>query len=302
MEQRATRISGRLSPTKDHYWPISLSNFWKGIEGKTHRLSWDGTSHSTDPKKFGKVNRYHQIRDCGPWDMTIEPLFQRADDNIRVVVEYLQKLEPVSDIENLTASKRFLGHDMDVSTRAKLGEILASLIVRSPAFRNIRKITATYFRQGLLYRDNIDEQNLVVANMGRDYLRIVQSLKIGGKITILFSGKNEFIFGDGFLNNIEADINYNQKLLIPLTPNMSVALRQPISYFLSPNTVAVRLTAEEVDRCNEIVQIYTKNYVYYRSVRPNVIPAFEERRFLQLEYHNHPWLDNLLDETSRFRG
>ena len=70
---------------------------------------------------------------------------------------------------------------------------------------------------------------------------------------------------------------------------------------LDETSVAGQLTAEEVDKCNEITQIYTRDYIYYRDHSPKILPSFTKCDFLELEDHMHPWLDNLLDEACRFR-
>jgi hypothetical protein len=298
---KARLMAHRLSSSVDHYWPESISDFWKDSEGQVNRHSWNGELTRSPPKNFGGLKKGHQIRLDGLWDTTIEPQFNKADSNVPRVIKQLLSLDSKDRVESRPLQERLLGYTLTDDMRAILGEILASLIVRSPAFRNHKAITANFYRQGLPHRDSNGERNLIVANMNQDYQRIVQSLRTGGKIVVLFCDTTEFIFGDGFLNNISADSFSNQKLLIPMTPNMCVALSRPISYYSKPNTITVRLATEEVDMCNEITQIYTKDYVYYRNVRPKIVPEFSKRSFLELEYHRHPWLDNLLDEICRFR-
>lgn len=295
-------MATKLEPTLDHYWPKSISSFWSDSGGQVNRLSWDAELVRSPPKNFGALKKGHQIRFGGFWDTTIEPLFNSADSNTPHVVKYLLSLESKIGIESLSFQERLLGHTLTESMRANLGEILASLIVRSPAFRHNKNVAVTNMRQGLPYHDYIDEQNLIVANMNQEYRGIVRSLKSGGKIVVLFSDTNEFIFGEGFLNNLNADSLINQKLFIPITPTMCVALSRPISYSSNFNTVTVRLSAKEVDKCNEITQVYTRDYIYFRYRPPRVISAFSERSFLMFEYHKHQWLDNLLDAACGFRG
>jgi len=88
---------------------------------------------------------------------------------------------------------------------------------------------------------------------------------------------------------------------VPLTPSMSVGFLAPSSYWTNPNNVTIRLSQAEVRICNEISQIYTKDFIYYRSQRPKVIPEFQCREFLQFPYHQHKWLDALFASVAKFR-
>lgn len=57
----------------------------------------------------------------------------------------------------------------------------------------------------------------------------------------------------------------------------------------------MRLMPEEVQFLNETVQVYSRNFVYFRRDRPTLIDEFSRRMFLEYPLHRHPWLDRLLE-------
>ena len=284
-----------------HYWPENLSLHWADSEGQTTRLSWDGEETRSPPKNFGVLGDGHRVKVDGPWDGTIEPIFQDADSYLPGVVRHLSLLEAKTTSDTAPLNKRLLAQPLPSDIRAQLGECLASLLARSPAFRNQMKVTADYYRDGLPYRDKTDEKNLIVLNINQHYRKMVNSLKSGGKIVVFFSDTAEFIFGEGFLHNIDGMFGSGGKCLVPLTPSMSIGFFAPSSYWTDPNNATIRLSQAEVGVCNEISQIYTKDFIYYRSQRPKVIPAFQRREYLHFQYHEHKWLDTLFAAVANFR-
>jgi hypothetical protein len=295
-------MSGKkLKRAGHHYWPESLSQYWANSEGQTIRLAWNGEEVRSPPKNFGVLGDGHRVKVDGPWDSTIEPLFQNADSNFPGVVEYLSRLEANTASARAEWDKRLLAQPLPTDIRAQLGECLASLIARSPAFRNSMKIAADYYRDGLPYRDKQDEKNLIVLNINQHYGQMVNVLKGGGKLVVLFSDSAEFIFSEGFLSNIDGTFGSGGKCFVPLTPSMGVGFSAPGSYWTNPNNVTIRLSQAEVELCNEISQVYTQDYVYYRGQRPKIIPAFERREFLHFEYHQHKWFDALFAAVANFR-
>lgn len=73
-----------------------------------------------------------------------------------------------------------------------------------------------------------------------------------------------------------------------------------MSYMPEPNAVSIRLTPTEVRMCNQVIQVYSKSYVYYRSRMPEIISDFKIREFRMYEHHSHAWLDSLLDAVAEF--
>jgi hypothetical protein len=288
-----------LKSERHHYWPKALSAFWADSEGQTSRISCDGTVLRIPPHNFGVIGNAHHVKLGDPWEHTIETAFQSADSNIKPVVEYLLSQKPKAGFSKRQLEKRMSGFDMPKDKRAQLGECIASLIVRSPAFRNLMRLTADSGRDGLAYDSATDANNLIASNIGIEYRRISRSLKTGGKMVIMYSEASEFIYGDGFLHNLGGGAG--SKFFVPLTPDMAVAFTSPLVYFSPPDGAAILLSKGEIRQCNEIMQVYSKDYIYFRQECPTLTPQFRSRHFLQYDYHQHPWLDEVLYVASRTR-
>jgi hypothetical protein len=52
--------------------------------------------------------------------------------------------------------------------------------------------------------------------------------------------------------------------------------------------------------CNDLIQVYTKDYVYFRTQQPMINAEFARREFLEMQGHGHVWLDRLLDAVVKF--
>ena len=289
-----------------HYWPTCLSEFWADSEGQVNRLSWDGKNQRSQPKSFGGIGNGHKVSFGGEetdsiWDDTIEPMFDSADSNFPHLITHLLGLESKTGMDHQPIQTRLLSQSLDDQVRTKLAESIASLIVRSPAFRNKIKITVDSFRQGVPYKDSADAQNLILVNMRQEFQEIAKSLRSGGKLVVMHSDTSEFLFGEGFLHNLHGMNRIGLKFFVPLTPIMALAFTRPSSYMTNPNCVTIRLRRDEIDVCNEISQIYTGKYLYSRSAFPRVAEDFTCGQFLEFQYHRHEWLDNLLGTAANFR-
>jgi hypothetical protein len=73
-----------------------------------------------------------------------------------------------------------------------------------------------------------------------------------------------------------------------------------MQYPSAPRLVTLRLGAEEVERMNEIVQIYASDFLFYRDDKPKLSDAFQHGEHRQFQYHGHHWLDPLLDDLSQY--
>jgi hypothetical protein len=91
------------------------------------------------------------------------------------------------------------------------------------------------------------------------------------------------------------------KCLCPILPGVAVLFTKPMSYVNSPTVLTVRLGEDEVDLCNEIIQIYSKNYVLYRSGRPRLVDHFLRTEHLEYQYHSLPWLDWVMHNVANYR-
>lgn len=54
----------------------------------------------------------------------------------------------------------------------------------------------------------------------------------------------------------------------------------------------------QVNWINDLMQIYAKNHLFFRSRPPKLTEEFKRKQFLQLEYHR----DELIDELDKLAG
>lgn len=138
-----------------------------------------------------------------------------------------------------------------------------------------------------------------------------------GKAMVIFSPEREFIFGDGFFNNLVPPVDHllNPKLFVPLTPRMAVLFARPLNYGVKPRVVTLVVSETEAEELNRAVQVYAKEAIFYRSDRPVVTEEFTQASHLIYTDHRNPidqlihqipgvpprdtWLDALMDRSGR---
>jgi hypothetical protein len=127
-------------------------------------------------------------------------------------------------------------------------------------------------------------------------------MESGGRWAVLFSDTAEFIFGDGFFHNYPSSIdgiNTGRKCIVPITPTVAVAHILPVSHPSEPRLVTIRLRVDEVEALNLAVQVYSKEFLFFRSQRPSLTAEFACRQFKQYKFHRHRWADALLDDLAQ---
>lgn len=67
-----------------------------------------------------------------------------------------------------------------------------------------------------------------------------------------------------------------------------------------PGLVTLRANEDEVAALNEIVQIYARDILFFRAEQPVLADHFKVSEHRQLQYHQHGWLDGLLDDLSQY--
>jgi hypothetical protein len=129
-----------------------------------------------------------------------------------------------------------------------------------------------------------------------------ESMKGGGKFTILLSGTRELIFGDGFLHNISSFANTPQspRCLVPVTPEIAVLYIRPWKYSSLPRAFTMNLDADETAFINRSVQVYSSKYMFYRSQKPEITKEFERGEHLEFRGNTVPWLEALADAVANF--
>lgn len=124
-----------------------------------------------------------------------------------------------------------------------------------------------------------------------------------GRWAILFSDEKEFIAGDGFFHNFPASqdgINSGKKLVLPILPTAAIVYMLPMQYPTEPRLVTLRVDAAEVARLNAIIQVYAKDFLFFRDEKPALGRDFILGEHQIFEHHGHAWLDPLLDHLSQY--
>ncbi len=290
-----------LKSAAHHWWPRGLSELWADEQGQVTRASWDGKILRAPPAQFGAITNGHHIKLDGPWATSIEPLFDDADSALPSLAKKLESLSYIDGARKIKLNERITPHQISSSDRRLLGEGLASLLVRCPAHRNMLHLTTEHFwgRTGDQVRKHDD--TLIAGNIHQQYKQIVESLERGGKIVVLRSGEREFIMGEGYLNTL---VGYTVQLqyhcLIPLTPTLAVLAFAPGRYRTDPPICTLGLNANEVRFINDVTQIYSRDYIFYRHDGPILIDGFKVREFRIAQYHRFDWLDWLMEAVATY--
>ena len=269
-----------------HWWPKGVSSFWKDADGCVARISPNGELLRQPPKNFGVIGHGHSIKlgrkpgDSTAFDYNFESEFQHADDNFPSTIRWLEGLERESRPNESILTNRFLTQDDPEEKLSLLVEGLISLAIRGPMYRSAAVRLAEHFRGPLPTRER---NALVGLNMHGHQRTFVTAIGTRGKFAVIYSPERELIFGDGFFHNITspAGAPYSPKILVPLTPNISVLFARPSIYTTKPRLSTLVITPDEAERLNQTVQIYAKEMLFYRSEKPTIIDEFRQNQHLQ---------------------
>ena len=201
-------------------------------------------------------------------------MFDRADSNFTGVVAWLESLERVPDERAASSRTRFHPVEASEDLLRTLVECLISLAVRSPMNREAAVSLAERLRGPLHGR----ERNSIIGLNMRDRQRAVtEAIGTRGKFVILFSPDREFIFGDGFFHNIASPWMppLLPRVLVPLTPEISVLHAVSVQYGVEPRVMTMVLDKAETGLLNDTVQVYARNEMFFRLQQP---PMTEEYR------------------------
>ena len=255
------------------------------------------------PSNFGAITNAHHVKiskTATPWDSTFEPVFGEADSTFPFVIEWLLGLEATTLASDNEFKERLLPQFATDESLAELTNCLVSLIVRSPAFRNMIRLTIEHYRQDPDAPAYMVPDALIATNMQHCQRMFSKHIAGRGKIVALYSDTREFIFGDGFLHNFSSSAAPPSapRCLVPLTPTICVLYVRPMAHASFPRMMTMRLSPTEVEALNDIVQIYSRDLIFFRSQQPRILPEFSKRAFLQCDYHQHPWLDPFIDAVA----
>lgn len=280
-----------------HWWPQTVSKFWADENGLTYRVSFDGVLLPSQPKSFGGIRNDNNIKLGGaptPWDHSFESTFDKADGAFSALIEWLQSLKSRFSANAVPFEERLDPIIITDEQHKTLTECLASLIARSPSLRHSLRLTAEYY-QSLMGVKYPVPQSLIGLNARGGQEHIGRTMSGRGKLAVLLSGESEFIFGDGFLHNVSSANNppHNLRCLIPLTPEIAILYTCPGQYRTRPRAFVMNLTPQEVSFVNLTVQIYAKQYLFFREIYPVLSEEFTCGEHRTFQYHKHEWIDGL---------
>lgn len=209
---------------------------------------------------------------------------------------------------------RIASHEATDEQFSQLIECIISLAVRSPMHRDAAVRTAEQFRGAI---DSKERNALIGLNIRHSLRGALRQIGGSGKAMVVFSPEREFIFGDGFFNNLTPPVDHllSPKLFVPLTPRMAVLFARPSSFTVRPRLVTFVASGQETEALNSAVHVYAKEAIYYRTDRPAMTAHFaQDKHLIFADYRNpvdqlmheipgvpplEPWLQALFDRGSR---
>ena len=282
----------RLKTARHHWWPQCASRYWRDDDGRTTRLTPNGSVVRSSPSSFGSITGANQIRfsAASEWNEDFEKIYSNVDNKIPDVINWIRRLDRKPRRLLSLYRRRIQSISVTDSQFRDVLEVLVSFVVRSPMIRELVISEVESIRGKLPSRER---KNLIAANVRHCQESIMTRLGSRGKFLILFSPqKQEFIFGDGFFNDFvfpcDSFTRTPTKILLPLIPEASVlyVFRDAI-YSNGPRLMTLILRPNEMRFLNESVQIYAKSELFYRSKRPKITKYFRERHHLVYRDQNN---------------
>jgi hypothetical protein len=263
----------------------------------------NGEIKRAPPGAFGAITNAHHMKLNGPWDSTFEPIFNRPDGEMADFVSWLFTLEASACDSNLPMLKRIQAQPLPPDRQLQISRIVASILARSPRIRYVIKIGTEYYREKFGLADTRADKNLIAGNQRGLYDAYRRRMESSGRWAVLFSDSKELVAGDGFFHNFPASadaISSGKKLVLPILPTVAVVFMAPSSHPTEPKLVTLRLGDIEAEQLNEIVQVYSRDILYFRTKKPALIEAFKAAEYREFQYNQHDWLDSLLDDLSQY--
>jgi hypothetical protein len=263
----------------------------------------DGEITRAPPGAFGGITNAHHMRMGGPWDSTFEPLFNQPDREMSDFVGWLFTLEASRVGNERPMFERILAQSLPQERQQQIARVIASLLARSPRIRHVIRLGTEYYRSEYGLADPKADKNLIAANQRGLYEAYRKRMENGGRWAVLFSDSKEFIAGDGFLHNFPASVDgiiSGKKLVLPILPTVTIIYMLPMSYPSDPKLVTLRVDNAETAILNDILQVYARDMLFYRTEKPALSSAFRTAEYRQYKYNEHEWLDGMLDDLSQY--
>ena len=286
-----------LKSEKHHWWPQTISKHWRNSRGFINRVNAKGENSEVQPKSLAVIKNGHIIKlSDNPekrtsFDQNFEHFFDKADFNSNAIIKSLSEIR-IKHFQyervNPTKSNVFSPEDHEL-----LIEIIVSLAVRSPMYRDGCIAIAEKLRGEI---PPLEKDRLIAINI-RDALKnITSQIRNEASIYLMLSKEKEFIFGDGFYHDIPTVTisSRSPTLVCPLTPHICVIIDAK-ERKKNDSLISVEINDEEVAICNDTVQIYSKNEIFYSNDKPILSEHFTENIRKEYYPYDNPLL-NLLEK------
>lgn len=272
-----------LKSARHHWWPECVSQHWNDERGCCYRISATGEVIPAPAKNWGILTNAHIIKhsaDGSPtvWDYDFERAFDAADSALPFVIQWLNALNRTALTLSSDRKTRLLPQPVSDEEFRNLVEGIVSLAVRSPRFRETAVALAEHYRGRL---PPTERRSLIGSNLMHCQRRIADCIGLSGKVAVLFSPAKEFIFGDGFYHNLSSStqVATGIRMVVPLTPNVTVLFAVPRRYLTEPRLATMVLRDDEVSFFNDTVQVYAKDWIFFRRAAPKTRDDFKEGTF-----------------------
>ncbi len=297
----------------DHWWPVGLQKYWANADDEVNLLDYKGniTAKKYYNRKLGYSRGGHHINfGNSPWTHSFEGLFDAADNSIPKILDYI--LESSADSlrnfdradekspkwvrENIRSGEVLTHFTQDFEK--EIVTLLISLMVRSPAFK--RRYAKNPRLLGLS-----DDERIGTATISQYYsifTSLLKNLKSLGFFIFLQAMEGEFIYGDGLLDAITANLlgyRLDGYCLIPLAPKLCLYFSTKINGPYAKRVIFRPVKFDAVRQINEITQIYSKEKIFYRNVRPELSQHFLRGEHFELNYNSNLYIHELQNESFR---
>lgn len=294
-----------------HWWPVALQQFWKDRHGN---VSWVTPAGKVEKKrvsrrKIAKKAHGHTALRGTPWEYNFEIAFSDADNNAAQVIKSLNALKPLGHtvrefaqvIRLLFKSGRTYRdtckfYEIDDELKRNILLLVFSLLIRSPANRHRLEMFSTLV--GRPPDEEVGKMNM--AQRFREAVRLCER-PLGNQFFVLIhSPLKRFIFGDGVLDWLTSGIQAGRidgRALLPLTPNLCLYVCTPMVMRGHVNCASVTAAPWQVEWINDIVQIYSRDMLFFVGKVPSLTQNFKNRVFLE-HAHKQDALIDILDEVA----
>lgn len=289
----AKGISTVSKSKNHHWWPVALQSYWTDKAGDVSWIDSEGKTHKKRAanRKIGfKIHGHTTLQGSG-WEYNFESTFA-IDNKIHEIVGKLKALRPfgLSPSDLAAAIRLCLQRDanlhhwckfynIDEATHRNLLLLIYSLLVRSPANRS--RCESFSRLCGLPDDEDVGKENM--AQMFSAAQKVCRDGLISNHyFVLLHSPRKRFVCGDGYLDWLtDALTSYSArgKALVPITPAICLYFCTLRTTQPSPNCASLFAAPWMVDAVNEIIQIYSRDKLFFMGRPPELNDAFKQGKF-----------------------